>query len=52
MAGIDYRTLAEWVGHLDGGVLTGRVYEHSRLQARKVFTGATATIGVMSAAAA
>jgi site-specific recombinase XerD len=28
MAGIDYRTIAEWVGHRDGGVLIGKVYSH------------------------
>jgi integrase len=26
MAGIDYLTIASWVGHKDGGVLIGRVY--------------------------
>lgn len=28
MAGIDYMTIARWVGHKDGGVLIGRVYGH------------------------
>jgi hypothetical protein len=28
MAGIDYLTIARWVGHRDGGVLIGRVYGH------------------------
>jgi integrase len=28
MAGIDYMTIANWVGHKDGGVLIGRVYGH------------------------
>lgn len=28
--GIDYRTIADWVGHRDGGVLIGRVYGHLR----------------------
>lgn len=28
MAGVDFRTLAEWMGHRDGGVLLGRVYAH------------------------
>jgi len=26
MAGIDFMTIAEWVGHQDGGVLIGKVY--------------------------
>lgn len=28
MAGVDYMTIAEWVGHQDGGVLIGKVYGH------------------------
>jgi hypothetical protein len=28
MSGIDYMTIARWVGHLDGGVLIGKVYGH------------------------
>ena len=28
MAGIDFMTIAEWVGHQDGGVLIGKVYGH------------------------
>ncbi len=28
MAGIDYMTIAKWVGHKDGGVLIGKVYGH------------------------
>jgi len=41
MSGVDYMTIARWVGHKDGGVLIGRVYghlsnEHAQLQAKKV----------------
>ena len=41
MAGIDYMTIAKWVGHQDGGVLIGKVYghlsnEHARRQADKL----------------
>ena len=41
MSGIDYMTIARWVGHQDGGILIGRVYghlsnEHAQRQARKV----------------
>ena len=41
MSGIDYMTIAKWVGHKDGGVLIGRVYghlndEHAKRQARKL----------------
>jgi len=41
MSGIDYMTIAKWVGHQDGGVLIGRVYghlsnEHARRQAQRV----------------
>jgi integrase len=28
MSGIDYMTIASWVGHQDGGVLIGKVYGH------------------------
>lgn len=28
MSGIDYLTIARWVGHQDGGVLIGKVYGH------------------------
>lgn len=28
MSGIDYMTIASWVGHRDGGVLIGRIYGH------------------------
>ena len=28
MAGIDFMTVASWLGHSDGGVLVGKVYGH------------------------
>src|SRR5262249_38002286 len=28
MSGIDFMTIARWVGHKDGGVLIGKVYGH------------------------
>lgn len=41
MSGIDYMTIARWVGHRDGGVLIGKVYghlndEHARKQAQRI----------------
>jgi integrase len=41
MAGIDFMTIARWVGHKDGGVLIGKVYdhlsnEHAQRQAQKL----------------
>jgi integrase len=41
MSGIDYMTIAKWVGHQDGGVLIGKVYghlanEHTKAQAQKL----------------
>jgi integrase len=41
MAGVDYMTIAKWAGHLDGGVLIGKVYghlsrEHPRQMAKKL----------------
>ena len=44
MSGIDYMTIAKWVGHKDGGLLIGRTYghlanEHTRRAAQKVSFG-------------
>ena len=41
MSGIDFMTIAAWVGHKDGGVLIGKVYghlanEHRQLMAEKL----------------
>ena len=44
MSGIDYMTIARWLGHLDGGILVGKTYghladEHKReMAARLVFS--------------
>lgn len=35
MAGIDFMTIAKWVGHRDGGVLIGKVYGHLADEHRK-----------------
>jgi integrase len=44
MSGIDFMTIAKWVGHADGGVLIGKVYghlsaEHTQAAAAKVTFG-------------
>lgn len=44
MSGIDFMTIARWVGHQDGGVLIGKVYghlsnEHAQRQAARVNFG-------------
>jgi integrase len=44
MSGIDFMTIARWVGHQDGGVLIGKVYghlsnEHAQRQAGRVVFG-------------
>jgi integrase len=41
MAGIDFMTIANWLGHQDGGILIGKVYghlsnEHAQRQAEKL----------------
>lgn len=41
MAGIDFMTIAAWLGHKDGGILVGKVYghlldEHRQLAAKRV----------------
>jgi hypothetical protein len=55
MSGLDYMTIAAWVGHKDGGVLIGRVYghladAHKREQAQRVSFG-PAIIGAVEQAA-
>lgn len=50
MSGIDYMTIARWVGHQDGGVLIGKVYghlsnEHARRQAGKLVLPTTEPAG-------
>ncbi|MEO6034760.1 MAG: tyrosine-type recombinase/integrase [Verrucomicrobiota bacterium] len=44
MSGIDYMTIAKWVGHRDGGILIGKVYghlsnEHAKTQAQRMNFG-------------
>jgi integrase len=44
MAGVDLMTIAAWMGHLDGGILVGKVYghlldEHKRTAAAKLSFG-------------
>jgi len=44
MSGIDYMTIAKWVGHRDGGILVGKVYghlsnEHAQRQAQRLNFG-------------
>jgi integrase len=46
MSGIDFMTIAAWVGHSDGGVLIGKVYghlanEHRKAMAEKLNFGPT-----------
>jgi integrase len=46
MSGIDYMTIAKWVGHRDGGILIGKVYghladDHAKAQAMRVNFGPT-----------
>ncbi len=41
MSGIDFMTIARWVGHQDGGILIGKVYghlsnEHAKQQAKRI----------------
>jgi integrase len=47
MSGTDYMTIADWVGHSDGGILIGKVYghltsEHAKRQAQKLIFEPTA----------
>jgi integrase len=50
MAGVDFMTIAEWLGHKDGGILIGKVYghlldEHRQKMAAKVRIGITSKNG-------
>ena len=56
MSGIDFMTIARWVGHQDGGVLIGKVYghlsnEHAQRQARKVDFGPDKEVTALKPAA-
>jgi integrase len=42
MSGVDFMTIAAWVGHKDGGVLIGRVYGHLANEHRKLMAGRVA----------
>ena len=57
MSGIDFMTIARWVGHQDGGVLIGKVYghlsnEHAKRQAQKIDFGSGASADVPNPARA
>jgi integrase len=50
MSGIDYMTIARWVGHKDGGILIGKVYghlsnEHAQRQAQRLNFGPAIVAG-------
>ncbi len=55
MCGIDYMTIAKWVGHKDGGILIGKVYghladEHRKQQAARLTFGPIVITGAAAAA--
>jgi integrase len=57
MAGIDYMTIAAWVGHKDGGILIGKTYghlanEHRQRAAQKLVLGSVGIIDGGKAATA
>lgn len=45
MAGIDFMTIAAWLGHKDGGILVGKVYGHL-LDEHRAKMAARLTIGI------
>src|SRR4030095_11881036 len=56
MSGIDYMTIARWVGHKDGGVLIDKVYghlsnEHAQAQAARLNFGPSIVGGAQNVAA-
>ena len=48
MAGIDFMTIASWLGHKDGGILIGKVYGHL-LDEHRQKMAAKLTIGIVPA---
>jgi integrase len=57
MFGIDYMTIAAWVGHKDGGILIGKTYghlanEHRQRAAQKLVLGSVGIIDGGKAATA
>lgn len=57
MSGIDFMTIARWVGHKDGGVLIGKVYghladEHRKAQAARLNFGTPAIVPLPAAVGA
>jgi integrase len=50
MAGIDFMTIASWLGHKDGGILIGKVYGHL-LDEHRQRMAAKLTIGITPVAA-
>jgi integrase len=51
MSGVDFMTIASWVGHRDGGVLIGKVYGHLANEHRKA-TAERVNFGPVAMAAA
>jgi integrase len=54
MAGVDFMTIAAWLGHKDGGMLVGKVYghlldEHRSSAAKRVHFGLAAAQGTAAA---
>jgi integrase len=55
MSGIDFMTIAKWVGHQDSGILIGKVYghlsnEHTQLQAQRVRFGLEVMVDISTPA--
>jgi len=53
MSGVDFMTIAAWVGHRDGGVLIGKVYghlanEHRKAMAERVNFGPTTVTSMVA----
>jgi integrase len=53
MSGVDFMTIAAWVGHRDGGVLIGKVYghlanEHRKAMGERMNFGPVVAVGVVA----
>jgi integrase len=57
MSGIDFKTISEWLGHQDGGMLVGKVYGHllpehkQRMAERLVFSPTVIKFPALTSAA-
>jgi site-specific recombinase XerD len=50
-AGVDFKAIADWLGHKDGGILVAQTYghlraEHSMEMAKRITFNASSSVGI------